>query len=52
MQTVPDRKTGKWAAYDISRAAHDLDWRPRALSATIADYIGWLRQNNWPEGRA
>jgi nucleoside-diphosphate-sugar epimerase len=44
MQTVPDRKTGKWAAYDISRAAQDLDWRPRALSATIADYIGWLRK--------
>jgi UDP-glucose 4-epimerase len=43
MQTVPDRKTGKWAAYDISRAAQDIDWRPRALSATIADYIGWLR---------
>jgi UDP-glucose 4-epimerase len=52
MQTVPDRKTGKWAAYDISRAAHDLDWRPRALSATIADYIGWLRQSKQSEGRA
>jgi nucleoside-diphosphate-sugar epimerase len=45
MQTVPDRKTGKWAAYDISRAAQDLDWHPRPLGATIADYIGWLRQN-------
>jgi nucleoside-diphosphate-sugar epimerase len=52
MQTVPDRKTGKWAAYDISRAAHDLDWHPRALNATIADYIGWLRQNKQPEGRS
>jgi UDP-glucose 4-epimerase len=51
MQTVPDRKTGKWAAYDISRAAHDLDWHPRTLGATIADYIGWLRQNDRPEGR-
>lgn len=52
MQTVPDRKTGKWAAYDISRAAHDLDWRPRALGVTIADYIGWLRQSRQSEGRA
>jgi UDP-glucose 4-epimerase len=51
MQTVPDRKTGKWAAYDISRAAQDLDWRPRALSATIADYIAWLRDANRAQGR-
>jgi len=51
MQTVPDRKTGKWAAYDISRAAADLDWRPRALNATIGDYIGWLQQNKLPQGR-
>lgn len=51
MQTVPDRKTGKWAAYDISRAARDLDWRPKALGANMADYIGWLRQHARPEGR-
>ncbi|HVY98886.1 MAG TPA: NAD-dependent epimerase/dehydratase family protein [Dongiaceae bacterium] len=51
MQTVPDRKTGKWAAYDIGRAARDLDWRPRALGANIADYIGWLRRQTQPEGR-
>jgi nucleoside-diphosphate-sugar epimerase len=51
MQTVPDRKTGKWAAYDIGRAAHDLDWHPRPLGATMADYIGWLRRNRPPEGR-
>jgi UDP-glucose 4-epimerase len=51
MQTVPDRQTGKWAAYDISRAARDLDWRPRPLSATIADYIGWLRATRQPAGR-
>jgi UDP-glucose 4-epimerase len=43
MQTVPDRRTGKWAAYDISRAAQDLGWRPRDLGANIAEYIGWLR---------
>jgi UDP-glucose 4-epimerase len=42
MQTVPDRRTGKWAAYDISRAAQDLGWRPRALGDNMADYIAWL----------
>ena len=50
MQTVPDRRTGKWAAYDISRAAADLGWKPRALSATIADYIAWLRNSKESQG--
>jgi UDP-glucose 4-epimerase len=51
MQTVPDRQTGKWAAYDISRAAKDLGWRPRALGANMADYIAWLRNNKEAQGR-
>jgi UDP-glucose 4-epimerase len=51
MQTMPDRKTGKWAAYDISRAAQDLDWHPKALGANIAEYISWLRRNRPSEGR-
>jgi UDP-glucose 4-epimerase len=51
MQTMPDRRTGKWAAYDISRAAADLGWRPRALAITIADYIAWLRNSRQAQGR-
>ena len=51
MQTMPDRRTGKWAAYDISRAAADLAWRPRPLKSTIADYIAWLRNNKETQGR-
>jgi UDP-glucose 4-epimerase len=52
MQTVPDRRTGKWAAYDISRAAADLGWKPRALGATIADYIAWLGAGKGVQGRS
>jgi UDP-glucose 4-epimerase len=37
------RKTGRWGAYDISRAAADLGWKPRPLSAAFADYIDWIR---------
>lgn len=43
LRTVPDRRTGKWAAYDISRAAGDLGWRPRPLAGAVRDYIAWLR---------
>ena len=42
LRTVPDRRTGKWAAYDISRAASDLGWRPRPLAEAVRDYIAWL----------
>jgi UDP-glucose 4-epimerase len=37
------RRTGKWGAYDISRAERDFGWRPRPLAAAIADYIAWLK---------
>lgn len=37
------RKTGRWGAYDISRAARDLGWKPRPLAAAFADYIDWIR---------
>ncbi|HEY3148866.1 MAG TPA: NAD(P)-dependent oxidoreductase, partial [Dongiaceae bacterium] len=43
LRTVPDRRTGKWAAYDIARAAKDLGWRPRPLAEAVRDYITWLR---------
>jgi UDP-glucose 4-epimerase len=36
------RRTGRWGAYDISRAAQDLDWKPRPLDRALADYIDWI----------
>jgi UDP-glucose 4-epimerase len=42
-KTQPDRKTGKWAAYDVSRAERDFGWRPRPLETAMRDYIAWLR---------
>jgi UDP-glucose 4-epimerase len=38
------RRTGKWGAYDISRAERDFGWRPRPLTAAMADYIAWLKK--------
>jgi UDP-glucose 4-epimerase len=38
-----DRSTGRWGAYDISRAARDFGWRPRPLGEAMTDYIAWLR---------
>jgi nucleoside-diphosphate-sugar epimerase len=42
-KTQPDRRTGKWAAYDVTRAGQDLGWRPRDLAAAMKDYIAWLQ---------
>ncbi len=39
------RRTGRWGAYDISRAERDLGWKPRPLEQAMADYIAWLRAN-------
>jgi UDP-glucose 4-epimerase len=38
-----ERRTGKWAAYDIARARRDFEWRPRPLARALGDYIDWLR---------
>jgi len=43
LRTVPDRRTGKWAAYEIARAARDFGWRTRPLAAAVRDYMTWLR---------
>lgn len=40
-----DRSTGRWGAYDISRARQDFGWQPRPLAAAVTDYIAWLRDN-------
>jgi nucleoside-diphosphate-sugar epimerase len=37
------RRTGRWGAYDISRAAEDLGWKPRPLAAAFREYIDWIR---------
>jgi UDP-glucose 4-epimerase len=42
-QTQPDRRTGRWAAYDIARAGRDFGWRSRPPATAIRDYIAWLR---------
>jgi UDP-glucose 4-epimerase len=42
LHTEPDQRTGKWAAYDVDRAARDFGWRPRPLAAAMRDYINWL----------
>jgi UDP-glucose 4-epimerase len=42
LHTVPDQRTGKWAAYDVVRAARDFGWRPRPLATAMRDYILWL----------
>jgi UDP-glucose 4-epimerase len=39
-----DRSTGRWGAYDISRATQDFGWRPRPLGEAMTDYIAWLRE--------
>jgi UDP-glucose 4-epimerase len=37
------RRTGRWGAYDISRAVEDFGWKPRPLAEALADYIAWIR---------
>ena len=39
-----DRSTGRWGAYDISRARADFGWQPRPLREAIQTYVAWLRQ--------
>jgi UDP-glucose 4-epimerase len=45
IQVGATRRTGRWGAYDISRAEADFGWRPRALGDALRDYIAWLREN-------
>jgi UDP-glucose 4-epimerase len=39
------RRTGRWGAYDASRAEKDFGRKPRPLDQAMADYIAWLRAN-------
>ena len=49
VETDPARRTGRWAAYDVSRAGADLGWRPRPLGDAMRTYIDWLRENLRPQ---
>ncbi len=40
---LPNQRTGRFAAYDIARAAADFGWTPRPLAETLADYVGWVK---------
>lgn len=39
----PEQRTGRFAAYDISRATADVGWRPRPLGESLADYAAAVR---------
>lgn len=45
IQQDPRLRTGKYGAYDISRAHEDFSWKPRPLSETIREYADWLTIN-------
>ena len=45
IKNTDKRRTGRWGAYDISRAGKDFGWKPRPLGDAMADYIAWLKVN-------
>jgi UDP-glucose 4-epimerase len=45
IQVGAQQRTGRWGAYDISRAETDFGWRPRPLADALQDYIAWLREH-------
>ena len=44
----PNKRTGRWGAYDTSRIRQDTGWQPRPLAEAIADYVHWLREDAEP----
>jgi UDP-glucose 4-epimerase len=40
----PVHRRARWNAYDVTRAAADLGWRPRPLAEQLASYAGWVRE--------
>jgi UDP-glucose 4-epimerase len=38
----PTLTGGMWGAYDVSRAYHDIGWRPRATRDAFHAYIDWI----------
>jgi nucleoside-diphosphate-sugar epimerase len=45
IQVGAQQRTGRWGAYDISRAEADFGWQPRRLADALQDYIAWLREH-------
>lgn len=42
----PALTQGRWGAYDISRLAEDIGWRPSPLRQALHSYIDWLREQD------
>ena len=42
----PEKRSGRWGAYDIARLTADTGWRPRPLGEAIADYLAWMRSES------
>jgi nucleoside-diphosphate-sugar epimerase len=38
----PGRRAGQWGAYDISRLADELGWRPATLRRRLHEYMDWI----------
>jgi UDP-glucose 4-epimerase len=38
----PDRRYGRFGAYDIARIQRDAGWHPRPLADTVSEYLDWL----------
>ena len=41
----PQRRRGRWNAYDVSRLAEEFGWRPRPLRDALLHYLAWLKAN-------
>ena len=44
----PTRGGGRFGAYDISRLADELGWRPRPIADAMRAYVDWIGE--WEEG--
>lgn len=40
----PNRKYGRWGAYDIDRLRREIGWQPMALEEALADYVRIARE--------
>jgi UDP-glucose 4-epimerase len=41
----PALSDGMWGAYEVSRIAAEVGWRPRPVREALHDYIEWLKVN-------
>jgi nucleoside-diphosphate-sugar epimerase len=40
----PDRRFGRWGAYDINRLHREVGWQPLGLEEALADYVRHVRE--------